>query len=104
MATTNDQRSKVLSLAHAIVKADKVSFSAAQVSAWKAIRLIEALNASDVVEFSYTKVSDGTTRKARGTRKFDYASTSSAKVSPLTVRYYDFDANGWRSCRVGTII
>ncbi len=98
-------RSEVLALAHKIRKEEGLSFSQSQIAAWKAVRLMEALK-SGVVSFSYKK-EDGSLRSAKGSTNpglFSYEHKGDAKpAKAVVVKYYDFDANGWRSCRADRI-
>lgn len=65
----------------------------------------------DEVKFVYMK-KDGTRRQARGTRKLSAIpenshpgeGTSFRPESPNTIKYYDFDAEGWRSFLVANFV
>jgi len=100
-------RTEVLQMAWAIRRANiTMTWSACQVQAWKAIRLRNALKLG-VTAFQFVKT-DGTVRDAKGTVNADlftyqYKGGNSSD-SPLVVRFFDIEANGWRSCCADRIL
>ncbi|MBO0947470.1 SH3 beta-barrel fold-containing protein [Fibrella forsythiae] len=103
MLNQSGTRNAALRLAWQLVRKSALSFADAQRAAWKAIRLKIKLATTAAVDFTYRKT-DGSIRQARGTRMIDYTATSTAPVTDLTVRYFDLDATGWRSCRADHIL
>lgn len=101
-----NNRSKILKLAHAIKKETGCTFGEAQRKAWQVARLEYRLNIG-IASFQFIKA-DGTVRAANGTRNadlFEYQHKGSeAKQSPLNVRYFDMDANAWRSFNANRLI
>lgn len=72
--------------------------------AWVLYRLTKRMRAG-VVRFAYEKA-DGTLRKAAGTLH-EVAATIKGTGRPndaLTIRYYDVDADGWRSFKVENFV
>jgi hypothetical protein len=102
----NNNRAAALSLAWAIRKETTQSWGAAQRQAWAVIRLRNAMAAA-AVQFSFVK-ENGEVRKANGTlcaNLFTYESKGTgAAAKPCVVRYWDLDANGYRSFNAGRLI
>lgn len=101
-------RSTILTAAHKVRKANPtLSWGECQKQAWSAYKLKEAMQSS-IVEFSFIKVSDGSVRTAKGTLNgelFQYESKgASVPTSPDVIRYFDTEANGWRSFRIERLI
>lgn len=72
--------------------------------AWALYRLTKRMRAG-VVRFAYEKA-DGTLRKAAGTL-YEVAATIKGTGRPndaLTIRYYDVEADGWRSFKVENFV
>ena len=100
-------RSQILSASWKVRKANPgLSWGECQKQAWAAYRLKEAMQSS-IVEFSFVK-SDKSVRTAKGTLNgdlFQYeAKGASAPTSPDVIRYFDTDANGWRSFRIERLL
>lgn len=100
-------RSQILTAAHKVRKANPaLSWGECQKQAWAAYRLKEAMQ-SGIVEFSFIK-SDKPVRTAKGTLNgdlFQYESKgASVLTSPDVIRYFDTEANGWRSFRIERLI
>jgi hypothetical protein len=100
-------RSQILTAAHKVRKANPaLSWGECQKQAWAAYRLKEAMQSS-IVEFSFVK-SDQSVRTAKGTLNgdlFQYESKgASVPSSPDVIRYFDTEANGWRSFRIERLI
>ena len=98
----NKTRSAALSIAWNIRKTTGASWGDCQRKAWAALRLKAQLR-TGACTFSYVK-ENGETRKATGTLcpdLFTYSSKGDAKPgSPAVIRYFDLDANGFRSFRI----
>lgn len=80
------------------------AFAVCLSKAWALYRLTKRMRAG-IVRFAYEKA-DGTLRKACGTLH-DVAATIKGTGRPndaLTIRYYDVEANGWRSFKVENFI
>jgi WYL_2, Sm-like SH3 beta-barrel fold len=100
-------RSTILTAAHKVRKTNPtLSWGECQRQAWAAYRLKEAMQ-SDVVEFQFIK-SDKSVRIAKGTLNselFQYeAKGTSVPTSPDVIRYFDLDANSWRSFRIERLL
>lgn len=96
-------RSKVFKQAHALMKATGKAFSVCLSRAWALYRLTKRMH-REVVTFTYEKV-DGSLRKAKGTLK-DVQSLIKGTGTPNynTIRYFDVEANGFRSFKVENLI
>lgn len=80
------------------------TFNICLVKAWSLYRLTQRMRAG-VVRFAYEKA-DGTLRKAAGTLH-EVAATIKGTGRPndaLTIRYYDVEADGWRSFKVENFV
>ena len=100
-------RSQILTAAHKVRKANPgLSWGECQKQAWAAYRLKEAMQSS-IVEFSFIK-SDSSVRLAKGTLNGDLFQCESkgagVSTSPDVIRYFDTEANGWRSFRIERLI
>lgn len=94
-------RSKVLKIAHNLVKTLGWSLSEALKQSWKAYRLRKMMHAGSV-DFIFKKVS-GEMREAHGTlNNIEHLLSSSDKFSSdlLTFRYYDLESRGFRAFKV----
>jgi hypothetical protein len=102
--TTNQTRSKVLTLAWALTRTG-LPFGAAQRKAWKVIRLKESMKQGPVT-FAYQK-KDGTTRQATGTTSnqfFTYERKTSRKSNPATVTYFDMEKQAFRAFKAANLL
>lgn len=80
------------------------AFAVCLSKAWALYRLTKRMRAG-IVRFAYEKA-DGTLRKACGTLH-DVAATIKGTGRPndaLTIRYYDVEADGWRSFKVENFV
>ena len=80
------------------------AFAVCLSKAWALYRLTKRMRAG-IVRFAYEKA-DGTLRKACGTLH-DVAATVKGTGRPndaLTIRYYDVEADGWRSFKVENLV
>ncbi len=96
--------SKVMRRAWQIARVTGKAFAVALSKLWQLYRLIKQMRAG-VVRFAYEKA-DGTLRKAIGTLK-DTTLLVKGTGRPddgRTVRYYDVEANGWRSFKVENFV
>lgn len=96
-------RSKVFKQAYEMMKATGKAFAVCLAKAWAIYRLYKRMK-SETVSFAYEKV-DGSLRKAKGTLQ-DVSSLIKGTGSEnyKTVRYFDVDANGFRSFKVENLI
>ena len=79
------------------------SFAVCLSRSWVIFRLIQRMRSS-VVQFSYEKI-DGTLRKAKGTlRGVSAIIKGTGTETPKTVKYYDIEADGWRSFKIENLI
>lgn len=94
---------KVFCMAHELMKATGKVFSVCLAKAWALYRLTRQMHAG-IVTFAYEKA-DGTLRKAKGTLKDvqNFVKGTGAE-NYKTVRYYDVEANGFRSFKVENFI
>ena len=96
--------SAIMRRAWQIARATGKAFAVALSKSWQLYRLTKRMRAG-VVRFAYEKA-DGTLRKAIGTLK-DTAALVKGTGRPddgRTVRYFDFEADGWRSFRVENFV
>lgn len=96
--------SKVMRRAWQIARATGKAFAVALSKSWQLYRLTKRMRAG-IVKFAYEKA-DGTLRKAIGTLK-DTAALVKGTGRPddgRTVKYYDVEADGWRSFKVENFI
>lgn len=99
-----NELSKLMRRAWAIARATGERFALCLSKAWALYRLAKRMR-SGVVSFAYRKT-DGTLRQASGTLQ-EVADTIKGTGRPddgKTLKYYDTDANGWRSFRVENFI
>ena len=90
--------------AWAIARATGKAFAVALSKSWQLYRLTKQMRAG-VVRFAYEKA-DGSLRKAAGTLK-EAATLVKGAGHPddgRTVRYYDVEADGWRSFKVENFV
>lgn len=95
---------KIMRRAWAIARSTGKAFAVALSRSWQLYRLTKLMHVS-IVRFAYEKV-DGTLRKAVGTLK-DTAALVKGTGCPddgRTVKYYDIEADGWRSFKVENFI
>jgi hypothetical protein len=96
-------RHKVMSMAHEIKRATNKAFAICLTKAWQLYRLSKRLH-HEVVMFAYEKA-DGSLRKAKGTlMDTDNLIKGTGEENNKTLRYYDMDAQGFRSFRVENLI
>lgn len=96
--------STIMRRAWQIARATGKAFAVALSKSWQLYRLTKQMRAG-IVRFAYEKA-DGTLRKAIGTLK-DTAALVKGTGRPddgRTVRYYDVEADGWRSFKVENFI
>lgn len=96
--------SKVMRRAWQIARATGKAFAVALSKSWQLYRLTKQMRAG-AVKFSYEKT-DGTLRKALGTLK-DTAVLVKGAGKPddgRTIKYYDVEADGWRSFKVENFV
>lgn len=87
-----------------IARATGKAFAVALSKAWALYRLTKRMRAG-AVRFAYEKT-DGTLRRAAGTLQ-EMAARIKGTGRPddgRTVKYYDVDANGWRSFKVENFV
>lgn len=96
-------RTKVFKRAHQLVKSTGKSLAICLAKAWSIYRLTRRM-VIEVVKFAYEKV-DGTLRCAKGTLKdIAHLIKGNGSETPSTLRYFDIEANGFRSFRVENLI
>ena len=83
----------IMRRAWTIARTTGKTFNICLVKAWSLYRLTQRMRAG-VVRFAYEKA-DGTLRRAAGTGRPNDA---------LTIRYYDVEADGWRSFKVENFV
>lgn len=96
--------SAIMRRAWAIARATGKAFAVALSKSWQLYRLTKRMRAG-VVRFAYEKA-DGTLRKAIGTLKDTAALVKGTECSDdgRTMRYFDVEADGWRSFKVENFI
>lgn len=95
-----EELSKVMRRAWQIARTTGKAFAVALSKSWQLYRLVKQMRAG-VVRFAYEKA-DGTLRKAIGTLK-DTTVLVKGTGRPddgRTIKYYDIEADGWRSFKV----
>jgi hypothetical protein len=106
METKRNFRSRVFKMAYEMVKATGKSFAVCLSRAWALYRLTKAMK-EGIVTFTYEKV-DGTLRRAKGTLKgvqaFVKGTAKESAENYKTMKYYDTEACGFRSFRVGNFV
>ena len=98
-------RSKIMTIAHALRRVYKMSFSEAQKLAWANVKLKMSLHQGPV-QFSYKK-QNGEVRQAIGTlHNVEPLLVGSSKFSNdiLTLRYYDLEKEGFRAMKMSNLI
>ncbi len=87
-----------------IARATGKVFAVALSSAWQLYRLTKQMRVG-IVRFAYEKV-DGTLRKAIGTLQATavLAKGTGRPDNGRTVKYYDVEADGWRSFKVENLV
>lgn len=96
-------RSKVFNYAHEIMRATGKVFAVCLSKAWAIYRLSKRMK-NEVVTFCYEKA-DGTLRKAKGTlRDTQSLVKGTGSANYKTMRYFDIEANGFRSFKVENLI
>ncbi len=96
-------RTKVFKRAHSLVKSTGKAFAVCLAKAWSIYRLTRRM-ATEVVKFSYEKV-DGSLRTAKGTlRDVSHLIKGNCSDTPSTLRYFDVDAQAFRSFRIENLI
>ena len=99
-----EELSKVMRRAWQIARTTGKAFAVALSKSWQLYRLAKQMRAG-VVRFAYEKA-DGTLRKAIGTLK-DTTVLVKGTGRPddgRTIKYYDIEANGWRSFKVENFV
>lgn len=99
----NNFRSKVFKQAYELMKVTGKAFAVCLSKAWALYRLTKRMH-QEVVTFTYEKA-NGSLRKAKGMLK-DVQNLIKGTGTPnyKTVRYFDIDANGFRSFKVENLI
>ena len=96
-------RSKVFKQAYEMVASAGKSFQVCLSKAWAIYRLSKRMR-DEIVVFAYEKA-DGTLRKAKGTLKgIQSLIKGTGKENDKAMRYFDVEANGFRSFRVENLI
>lgn len=96
--------SKIMRRAWVLFRTTGKAFSVCLAKSWAIYRLINRMR-TGVVSFAFEKA-DGTLRKAKGTLHEVAATIKGAGRSDnsRTVKYYDVEADGWRSFKVENLI
>ena len=90
-------------MAYALMKATGKAFAVCLSRAWALYRLTKQMH-KGIVSFAYEK-SDGSLRKAKGTLKdIQNLIKGTGSENYKTVRYFDIEANGFRSFKVENFI
>lgn len=98
-------RRKIMTIAHALKRVYKMSFSEAQKLAWSNAKLRTALHQGPV-QFSYKK-KNGEVRQAIGTlHNIEPLLVGSDKFQSdiLTLRYYDLEKQDFRAMKINNLI
>lgn len=96
-------RSKVFKQAYEMVASTGKSFAVCLAKAWAIYRISKRMR-DEIVTFAYEKA-DGTLRKAKGTLKdIQNFIKGTGKENDKAMRYFDVEANGFRSFRVENLI
>ncbi|MFR9620131.1 MAG: SH3 beta-barrel fold-containing protein [Rikenellaceae bacterium] len=100
----NNFRTEVFKRAHSLAQSTGEAFAACLAKAWNIYRLARKM-AAEVAKFAYTKV-DGSLRIARGTLRnvAHLIKDGGREANPSTLRYYDVEAEAFRSFRVENLI
>ncbi len=104
---TKSKLSEIMSNAWAMFKNGLFgSFGKALKAAWMRFKLVQNLK-NGIARFSFQKA-NGETRDAIGTLRngnFHYEAKSTGTTGkPSLLKYFDIEANAWRSCRVERLI
>ena len=96
-------RTKVFKQAHELMRATGKAFAVCLPKAWALYRLTKRMR-REIVTFAYEKA-EASLRKAKGTLK-DVSNLIKGTGSEnyKTVRYFDVEANGFRSFKVENLI
>ena len=96
-------RTKVFKQAHELMRATGKAFAVCLSKAWALYRLTTRMR-REIVTFAYEKA-DGSLRKAKGTLKdISNLIKGTGSENYKTVRYFDVEANGFRSFKVENLI
>ena len=96
-------RSKVFRQAYEMMKATGKAFAVCLAKTWAIYRLYKRMK-KETVSFAYEKA-DGSLRKAKGTLQDVSNLIKGTGIENFrTVRYFDIDANGFRSFKVENLI
>ncbi|WP_293666551.1 SH3 beta-barrel fold-containing protein [uncultured Parabacteroides sp.] len=96
-------RHKVFCMAYELMAATGKAFAVCLSHAWALYRLTRQMH-KGIVTFAYEKA-DGSLRKAKGTLKdVQNLIKGTGSENYKTVRYFDVDANGFRSFKVENFI
>lgn len=100
---TSNFRHKVFCMAYELMRATGKAFAVCLSRAWALYRLTKQMH-KGIVSFAYEK-SDGSLRKAKGTLKdIQNLIKGTGSENYKTVRYFDIEANGFRSFKVENFI
>ena len=100
---TSNFRHKGFCMAYELMKATGKEFAVCLSRAWALYRLTKQMH-KGIVSFAYEK-SDGSLRKAKGTLKdIQNLIKGTGSENYKTVRYFDIEANGFRSFKVENFI
>lgn len=94
----------IMRRAWSLFQSTRKAFAVCLSKAWQLYCLVKRMRAG-VVRFAYEKA-DGTLRKACGTLHDVFATVKGTGRDDdgRTIKYYDLDAEGWRSFRVENLI
>lgn len=96
-------KSKVFKQAHNLKATTGKAFAVCLSKAWALYRLTKKMH-NGIVNFAYEKV-DGSLRKASGTLKNIESLIKGTGTSAVsTVKYFDIDANAFRSFRLENLV
>ena len=96
-------RAKVFKQAYELMNTTGKRFAVCLSRAWALYRLTKRMH-TGVVKFAYEKV-DGTVRRATGTlQNVEGLIKGTGKITFSTVRYFDIDANSFRSFKIENLI
>ena len=100
---TSNFRHKVFCMAYELMRATGKAFAVCLSRAWALYRLTKQMH-KGIVAFAYEKA-DGSLRKAKGTLKdIQNLIKGTGSENYKTVRYFDIEANGFRSFKVENFI
>lgn len=96
-------KSKVFSRAWELYRSTSKSFAVCLAKAWELYRLLKEMH-SGIVSFCYEKA-DGTLRRAKGTLQgITSLIKGTGTESYKTVRYFDVEAQAFRSFKIDNLI